>query len=73
MATTMYFEKAVQSKAALPDVMQIEFGKSTFCDGEPLIYLNVNGKGVIMDENTGREFCESVAGLAHYLGYSVSS
>lgn len=69
MATIMYFETAIKDVGKLGDPMKVEFGKSTFHDGEPLMYLNVDGNGVLMDEATGRDFCKSVAALAHYLGY----
>jgi hypothetical protein len=34
-----------------------------------LIYIEVDGVTVILDEITGRQICESMATLATYLGY----
>lgn len=68
MATTMFFDEVVRDKVE-KESMQIEFGRSSYYDGESLIYLNVDGKSVIMDEQAGRKLCAAVSQLASYLGY----
>jgi hypothetical protein len=67
----MYFDATLKDVGKIREPMKVEFGRSTFHEGVPLIYLNVNGHCVLMDEATGREFCQSVAPLANYLGYEL--
>ena len=48
--------------------MDIEFDRSSFYD-EDSIYLNVDGKSVIMDRATAKKFVETVLGVGHYFGF----
>lgn len=52
--------------------MEIEIGRSSYLNGENLIYMKINDKGLIFDETTGRELVDAVANLAVYLGYDKS-
>lgn len=73
MATTMYFEELVRDQDHKGE-MEFEFGRSSFysgCDvangkGEDSIYLNVDGKGVIMDLATAKRFVEAAVSVGHY-------
>jgi hypothetical protein len=47
----------------------VEFGRSS-AYGDNLIYIQVDdGPFIVLDEITGREFCEAAERLAAYLGY----
>ena len=70
MATTMYFDETLVDAAALGEPMEIEFGRSTFLDGKPLIYLSINGKSILMDEAAGKRFVEVIGDLGDYFGYN---
>jgi hypothetical protein len=64
----MFFEGILKDKER--DIsMEMEFGRSSFYDGENLIYLNVNGKGVVLNEEEGRKLFQSMMELGSYLGY----
>ncbi|MGN6549994.1 MAG: hypothetical protein ACTHJ3_08905 [Pararhizobium sp.] len=69
MATTMFFEKTIRDKEDKKASIEIEFGRSSYYDGESLMYFNIEGKSVIVDEKTGREIYEAMQSLAAYLGY----
>lgn len=66
MATTVYFEKTIKCQGG-EDTMDVEFGRSSYFT-EDSIYLNVEGKGVVMDRKTAKEFVEAAISLGHYHG-----
>ena len=70
MATTMFFEKVIKDAAKLESEVSLEFGRSSFLGGENLIYLNIDGKFLILPEQTGRELYEAMESLGGYLGYN---
>ena len=45
--------------------MDIEFGRSSYFE-EDSIYLNVDGKSVVMDRKIAKEFVAAAIFLAHY-------
>ena len=67
MATTMYFEETVKCQGGKEE-MEIEFGRSSFYD-EDSIYLNVDGKGIVMNRATAKRFVEAAASVGHYFGF----
>lgn len=75
MATTMYFEELVKDQNNKAE-MEIEFGRSSYyagCEvangeGEDSIYLNVDGKVVIMDRATAKRFVEAAVSVGQYHG-----
>lgn len=67
MATTMYFDEAVQDQGGKIS-MEIELGRSSFYP-EDSIYLTVDGKTVIMDRATAKRFVEAVTGVGYYHGF----
>ena len=76
MATTCYFEKDIKDQER-EDVLSVEFGRSSFYSGARLdngsegkdsIYLNVDGKSVVMDLETAREFVNAAATVGRYFG-----
>jgi hypothetical protein len=72
MATTMFFEQQVKDAARSGDSITLEFGRSSYLDGENLIYMVVEGKTLILDEATGRKIYEAMNALGGYLGYDRS-
>lgn len=71
MATTMFFEEQqVKDAARSGNSITLEFGRSSYLDGENLIYLIVDGRTLILDEATGRKICEAMDALGSYLGYN---
>ncbi|MES9898741.1 MAG: hypothetical protein ABW148_06940 [Sedimenticola sp.] len=67
MATTMFFEETVKCQGG-KDEMDIEFGRSSYFD-EDSIYLNVDGKSIIMDRATAKRFVEAAAGVGRYFRF----
>jgi hypothetical protein len=67
MATTMYFEETVRDQGG-KDAMDIELGRSSFYP-EDSIYLNVDGKGVLMDRATAKRFVDAVMAVGAYHGF----
>lgn len=68
MATTMFFEKTITDKEDKNAKLDLEFGRSSYY-GTSLIYINVNGTSVIVDETTGRSIYDAMQDLGAYLGY----
>jgi len=64
MATTVYFKKTIKCQGG-EDTMDVEFGKSSYFE-EDSIYLNVEGKSVVMDRETAKEFVNAAISLGHY-------
>lgn len=70
MATTMFFEGELVDKGGKQkNHVHLEFGRSSYYDGESLIYIAINGEWVILDEAQGREIYEAMDNLGGYLGY----
>lgn len=70
MATTCYFEKTIRDKEDKGASIDLEFGRSSYY-GESLIYFNIDGNSVIVDNKTGQEIYEAMRRLATYLGYET--
>jgi len=68
MATTTFFQETINDKKE-DRSLEVEFGRSSFY-GEDLIYLNVWGVSLILDEKTERRLSEAMYELAGYLGYA---
>ncbi|AVJ55847.1 hypothetical protein C5610_05665 [Idiomarina sp. OT37-5b] len=66
MATTIHFEKLIKCQGKR-DEMEVEFGRSSYYK-EDSIYLKVNGKVVVMDRKTAKEFVDAVATVGVYFG-----
>ena len=66
MATTMYFEETVEDQGDA-ESMKIELGRSSFYP-EDSIYINVDGKTVIMDRAMAKKFVNAVADVGRYHG-----
>ena len=68
MATTCFFEEKVSDLEE--DVsLDLELGRSSFYGGISRIYINVDGKSVILDEETGKRLYDAMMRLGGYLGY----
>ena len=68
MATTMFFEETLTDREDKTKSVDLEFGRSSFYR-DNLIYIVVDGKGLIVDEATGRRLVKAMAELGYYLGY----
>ncbi len=66
MATTMYFEEKIRDQGG-SETLHVEFGRSSFYT-EDSIYLNVEGKGVVMDRATAQRFVDAVISVGRYHG-----
>ena len=64
MATTMYFEEEIRDQGGKTQMM-VEIGRSSFYS-EDSIYLNVDGKLVIMDLATAKRFVDAVISVGHF-------
>lgn len=70
MATTMFFEGFLKNAAnENSEGIPLEFGRSSYLNGESLIYINFDGKFLILNEKTGREIYDAISDLGAYLGY----
>lgn len=67
MATTMFFEKTIKDQGEKCE-MEFEFGRSSFYK-EDSIYLKVDGKVLVMDRATAKEFVEAAARVGQYFGF----
>jgi len=70
MATTMFFEEGLKDAARSGNTIDLEFGRSSYLDGKSLVYLVIEGKTLILDEEMGRKFCDAAERLSSYLGYN---
>ena len=68
MATTMYFEERIKDQGNRTS-MDVEIGRSSFYP-EDSIYINVDGKLVIMDRATAKRFVEAVVSVGFYHGFT---
>lgn len=66
MATTMYFEEEIRDQGGKTQMM-VEIGRSSYYS-EDSIYLNVDGKLVIMDLATAKKFVDAVISVGHFHG-----
>ena len=66
MATTMYFEEEIRDQGGKAQMM-VEIGRSSYYS-EDSIYLNVDGKLVIMDLATAKMFVDAVISVGHFHG-----
>ena len=64
MATTVYFEKTNECQGG-EVTMDVEFGISSYFE-EDSIYLNVEGKSVVMDRKTAMEFVAAAISLGQH-------
>jgi hypothetical protein len=69
MATTQYFDEVITDKKDKGIKLALEFGRSSYLGGENLMYLVVDGKGLILERKTGLKLFEALDKLAGYLGY----
>jgi hypothetical protein len=75
MATTCYFDEIIQDQGG-ENTLEIEFGRSSFyanCKipagvGQDSIYINVDGKAVIMDRAMAKKFVDAVISVGLYHG-----
>lgn len=67
MATTTFFKETVKCQGGKEE-MNIEFGRSSYYD-EDSIYLNVEGKGLVMDRATAKRFVEAATDLGCHFGF----
>jgi hypothetical protein len=72
MATTLFFEEELRDAASSGNSVQLEFGRSSYLDGESLVYLVLDGKTLILSEAAGRKLCAAMSNLSSYLGYDDS-
>ena len=66
MATTVYFEEKLKDQGEKESI-NVELGRSSFYP-EDSIYINVDGKMVIMDRAQAKRFVEAVVSVGHYHG-----
>jgi hypothetical protein len=66
MATTMYFEEEIRDQGGKAQMM-VEIGRSSYYS-EDSIYLNVDGKLVIMNLATAKRFVDAVISVGHFHG-----
>jgi len=66
MATTMYFEEEIRDQGGKAQMM-VEIGRSSYYS-EDSIYLNVDGKLVIMDLATAKRYVDAVISVGHFHG-----
>jgi hypothetical protein len=68
MGTTVFFEETLKDMKDKSISLDLEFGRTTFY-GDNLIYLKVDGKAMILDEEAGKRLTEAMDFLSGYLGY----
>ncbi|PQJ12806.1 hypothetical protein CJD36_003415 [Flavipsychrobacter stenotrophus] len=69
MDTTVFFEENIKDAGGKNGEVHFEMGRSSYLNGKNLIYLSIDGKNLILDENTGRELVDAFNKIGHYLSY----
>ena len=69
MATTQFFSEEIKDAAGKNGEVNLEIGRSSFLNGENLIYFSVDGRTLILGEKTGRELIDAFDRLDRYLNY----
>lgn len=67
MATTQYFNESVKDQEG-ETVLDIEIGRSSYYPDHS-IYIEVDGKTVIMTPEIAKKFVDSVVSVGHYFGF----
>lgn len=67
MATTQFFHEIIVDQGGINKI-ELEIGRSSFY-AEDSIYLNVDGKSIVMNKETAIRFVESVVDLGKYHGF----
>lgn len=67
MATTMYFEETLKDQGN-KNSLEVEIGRSSYYE-EDSIYINVDGKLVIMDRAQAKRFAEAITRVGQYHGF----
>jgi hypothetical protein len=67
VATTMYFEETLKDQGD-KNSMEVEIGRSSFYE-EDSIYINVDGKLVIMNRAQAKRFVEAISRVGQYHGF----
>jgi len=62
----MYFEEEIRDQGGKAQMM-VEIGRSSYYS-EDSIYLNVDGKLVIMDLATAKRYVDAVISVGHFHG-----
>lgn len=69
VTTTQYLDTVLVDVTDRSEPMELEFGRSSYWQGENLIYLVVDGRSLILDDATGRQVYKAMMKLGSYLGY----
>lgn len=69
VTTTQYLDAVLVDVTDRSEPMELEFGRSSYWQGENLIYLVVDGRSLILDDATGRQVYKAMMKLGSYLGY----
>lgn len=69
VTTTQYLDAVLVDVTDRSEPMELEFGRSSYWQGENLIYLVVDGRSLILDDATGRQVYKAMMKLGAYLGY----
>jgi hypothetical protein len=64
VATTMFFEETLNDQGN-KNSMEVEIGRSSYYE-EDSIYINVDGKLVIMDRAQAKRFVEAITEVGQY-------
>jgi len=67
MATTQYFKETVKNQEG-EAALDIEIGRSSYYPDHS-IYIEVDGKVVIMTPEMAKNFVESVVSVGNYFGF----
>ncbi|RXJ10758.1 hypothetical protein [Lelliottia nimipressuralis] len=67
MTTSVFFEGTVVCQSGKEE-FYIEFGRTSSAD-EDSIYLNIDGKIVVMKREMARKFVDAVVETGNYLGF----
>lgn len=70
MATTTYFEKDVIDSADNGS-MHVDVGTSSFAGNGRQLYINIDGKHLIMPDEDAELFCKAVAEIAVYMRFNT--
>lgn len=69
MATNEYFHEDVKCDGS-SETFDVEVGTTSFAGNGHQLYLKIDGASVILPHEDAKEFCQAVARIASYFGYS---
>lgn len=73
MAVNSYLDRTIKHYCQDDVAMEVDFGTTSWCGEGHQLYLNIDGKNVVMSREAGKKFYDAVMEAGLYLGYDDPS